>query len=116
MGFSQGFYQYAKEFHQRGRLNKAIDETFFTLILRVPFQCSLGVIDLSVWLGLFRSLLSKVLSNRLKHVLQSSEYYYLLAFSKGPLCGISKIWDGILIAHELIDSRKQIRKEGLILS
>lgn len=53
-------------------------------------------------------LLAKILANRLKIALPHYQSF------SGGLCGSRQILDRVLIANEVIDSRKRARKEGVI--
>ena len=94
------------EFHQRGKLNREINATLLCLIPRV-----LNPIDLKDFrpislVGCIYKLLSKILANRLRGVLP-----HIISLNQGAFVLNRQMLDGILIANELIDSRKKARKE-----
>lgn len=93
------------EFHQRGNLNKDINATFLTLIPKVPNLVQLkGYRPISL-VDCVNKLLAKILDNHLKTILP-----HIISSFQGAFIAGRQILDGLLIANELIDSRKKSKK------
>lgn len=88
------------EFHERGRFNKEIIVIFLLSFLKCLTRCSFGITDRLVWWVVFISC-----CQRCCPIDWNVFFWALLAQSRGPLW-CRQIVDGILIANELIDSRK----------
>lgn len=65
------FIEMLIEFHQRGKLNRAINATFITLIPKVFNLVELRDYRPISLVGCVYKLFSKMLANRLKHVILS---------------------------------------------
>ncbi|XP_028112042.1 uncharacterized protein LOC114310295 [Camellia sinensis] len=98
--------QMMKEFHLNGKLAKAVNSSFITLIPKK--ECPIGLIDFRpiTLVSSVYKILAKVLSRRLRQVLPMiiSEVQY------GFLSGRC-IFDGILIANEVMDWRKKTKSK-----
>lgn len=97
------------EFHRRGQLSEEMNATFIVLIPKNPNLVDLrDYRPISLVSGSYK-LLSKILANRLKVVLS-----HIMGPSQGAFVGNRQILNGVLIANELIDSRKKSHKEGVM--
>lgn len=81
----KNFIDFFKEFHQRGRLNKAINATFLMLIPKMLNPLELRDYRPISLVDCVYKLLSRVLTNRLKSILRP-----LLVLIKGLFGGIGK--------------------------
>lgn len=97
------------EFHRRGQLHKDINVTSLMLIPKVLNPIGLKDIRPISLVGCFYKLLAKVLANRLKVVLP-----LIINHVQRGFCKRRQTIDGILIANELINSRKRSHKESVI--
>lgn len=102
--------QFMQEFHAHGRLVKSINSSFITLIPKKENAVGLGDFRPISQVGSVYKVLSKVLSNRLKTVLPEIISEVQSAF----LCG-RNILDGVLIANEVVDGWRKVKKVGVIL-
>lgn len=101
----KNFIDFFKEFHRRGRLNKAINATFLMLIPKMLHPLELRDYRPISLVDCVYKLLSRVLTNRLKSILPT-----IISPYKGAFRGDRQIHDDILIANELIYFGKQMRK------
>ena len=98
------------EFFRHGKLTKGLNSTFIALIpkvespQRVADFCPISLVS-SVY-----KILSKVLGNRLRMVVGN-----VVSASQSTIIKGRQILDGILIANELVDDAKKIRKSFLCL-
>ncbi|XXG72211.1 hypothetical protein AAC387_Pa07g1359 [Persea americana] len=97
------------EFHLRGRISKEMNATFLTLIPKVPNQIELKDYRPISLVGCLYKLLAKILANCLKKALPS-----IISPFQGAFVAGRQNLDGVLVANELIDSRKRSKKEGVI--
>ncbi|XXG89385.1 hypothetical protein AAC387_Pa12g1395 [Persea americana] len=104
----EDFGDILSEFHRRGRINREMNATFLTLIPKVPNPVELCEYRPISLVGCWYKLLAKILANCLICLLLS-------VLSKGPLWRKDKFFDGVLIANELIDSRKRSTADGVLL-
>ncbi|GAU47706.1 hypothetical protein TSUD_177110 [Trifolium subterraneum] len=98
-----------QEFHNSARLPSCFVSYFITLIpkLFIPQQlCEFRPISL---LGSLYKLMSKVLSNRLRKVMNSIISSNQSAFIKGR-----HLADGVVVANEVVDLAKRAKKECLV--
>lgn len=65
------FYEMLSKFHLRGRLNKEVNATFFTLIPKAPNPVDVKDFRPISLVGCVYKLLSKILANRMRKVLPS---------------------------------------------
>ena len=120
-GFTIGFYQECWEtikddllrvflkFHNNGITNQSTNATFITL---VPKKSQTSRISYYKPIGLVTNLhkiIDKVLSRRLRKVLQDTIFFTQGAFVKGR-----QILDVVLLANELMDEKRRSREEGVV--
>lgn len=99
------FIKKLSEFHLRGRLKKEINATFLTLIPKVPNPVDLKAVRPISLVECVYKLLSKILVNRMRKILPS-----IVSPMQGLIVQNRHILDGVIMANELIDSRKKVRK------
>ena len=101
-----GFFQ---EFHEQGRFVKHLNATFVVLIPKKQTVEDLRDLrPISLVSGLYK-ILTKVLANRIKKVLDKVISKSQNAFVEG-----SQILDAVLIANEIVDSSLRRKECGLI--
>ncbi|CAL1392585.1 unnamed protein product [Linum trigynum] len=117
MGFFKKFWYIVKsdvvnalkEFYVSGTLPKSVHHTFLCLIPKKEAISDIRDLrPISLVSSLYK-ILSKVLMERLKVFMGG-----LVAVEQCAFVGGRQILDAILIANELIDSRKRARKPGLV--
>jgi hypothetical protein len=93
------------EFHRNGKLTKGVNSTFIALIPKVNSRQMFNDFRPISFVGC----MYKVLANRLQTVIGSVVSDTQSAFVKGK-----QILDGILIANEIVDEAKPLKKELLM--
>ena len=88
----------SKPFFHFGSLLKVLNQTFITLIPKIPNPEEVSHFRPISLCKVFCKIISKVLVNRLKPIMDSIITPYQNAFIKGR-----NIFDNILLAHEIID-------------
>ena len=86
-----------------------MNATFITLIPKVPNPLELHDYRPISLVSCLYKLLVKILANRLKTVLP-----LIISPTQGAFVAKRQILDGVLVANELIDSRKRSKVEGVI--
>lgn len=82
-----------------------MNATFLTLIPKVPNPVDLCDYRFISLMGCINKLLAKILANRLRRVLP-----FIISPFQGAFVQDGQIFYGVLIANELIDSRKRSKK------
>ena len=101
-----GFF---KEFHEQGRFVKHLNATFLVLISKkLTVEDFKDLRPISLVGGIYK-ILTKVLANRIKSVLDKVISKSQNAFAEGR-----QILDAVLIANEIVDSSLRIKECGLI--
>ena len=103
------FMRFLTEFHRNGKLSKAVNSTFIALIPKVDSPQKLVDFCPIALIGCMYKVLAKVLTNRLRTVLDFVVSDTQSAFVRGK-----QILDGILIANEVVDEAKRLKKELLL--
>jgi len=97
------------EFHRNGKLSKGVNSTFIALIPKVDCPQKLADFRPIALVGCMYKVLAKVLANRLRTVLDFVVSDTQSAFVRGK-----QILDGVLIANEVVDEAKRLKKELLL--
>jgi len=103
------FMRFLGDFHRNGKLSKGINSTFIALIPKVECPQRLNDFRPISMVGSLYKVLSKVLSNRLRKVMSSVISENQSAFIHGR-----QILDGILIANEIVEDAKRLKKDLLL--
>jgi len=101
---------YVSDFHRNGKLLKGINSTFITLIPKKDVPQSLNDFRPISLVGSLYKVMAKLLANRLKSVIRSVILDSQSAFVQGR-----QILDGILVANEVVDEAKKLKKDLLLL-
>lgn len=103
------FMRFISEFHRNGKLSRGINNTFIALIPKVENpQCLNDVRPISM-VGSLYKVLSKVITNRLCQDMPDIISEIQSAFIHGR-----QILDEILIANELVEDAKRLKKDLLL--
>jgi len=97
------------EFHHNGKLAKGINTTFIVLIPKVDNPLRLNDFRLISFVGSLYKIIAKMLANRLRLVISSVVFKTQSAFIKNQ-----QILDGILIANEVVDEARKLKKELML--
>jgi len=116
-GFIKDFWEQLKgdvmhfisDFHRNGKLARGINTTFIALIPKVDSPQRLNDFRPISLVGSLYKILSKVLANRLRMVIGKVISDTQFAFVKDR-----QILDGILIANEVVDEARKMKKELLL--
>jgi len=99
------FMTFLMEFHHNGKLSKGINSTFIALIPKVHSPQRLIDFRPISLVGCMYKVLAKVLANRLQTIIDSVVSESQSAFFKGK-----QILYGILIANEVVDEARRMKK------
>jgi hypothetical protein len=101
--------RFISEFHRNGKLSKGINSTFIALIPKIDSPQLLNDFRPISLVGSLYKILAKVLANRLRQVIDSVMSDVQSAFVKNR-----QILDGILIANEVVNEARKLKKELLM--
>jgi len=101
--------RFVTEFHRNGRLSKGINSTFISLIPKIDNPQRLNDFRPIALVGCLYKILAKVLANRLRQVMGTVISETQSAFVKDR-----QILDGILVANEVVDEARKLKKELLL--
>lgn len=104
--FEDDFFKIFQSFHDTGKINKGVGSSFITLIPKVENPVGLGEYRPITLIGVISKVISKVLTNRLKTVMESVTYETQSAFLSGRY-----ILDGPMIISEVMSWAKRRDKE-----
>ena len=101
--------RFVLEFHQNGKFSRGINSTFIALIPKVESPQKLTDFRPISLVGCLYKILAKVLANRLRAVVGQVISETQTAFVKDR-----QILDGILVANEVVDKARKLKKELLL--
>jgi len=103
------FMRFFLEFLRNGKLTKGVNSTFITLIPKVDNPQRLADFRPISLIGCMYKVLEKVLANRLHSVLG-----FVVSDAQSTFVRGKQIHDGILIANEMVDEARRMKKELLL--
>ncbi|XP_024640546.1 uncharacterized protein [Medicago truncatula] len=103
------FMKFLLDFHRNGKLTKGVNSTFIALIPKVASPQKLGDFRPISLVGCMYKVLAKVLANRLRSTLS-----YVVSDNQSAFVRGKQILDGILIANEVVDEAKRLKKDLLL--
>ncbi|XP_024626870.1 uncharacterized protein [Medicago truncatula] len=101
--------RFVLEFHRNGRPSKGINSTFIDLIPKIDNPHRLNDFCPIALVGCLYKILAKLLANRLRQVMGTVISDTQSAFVKNW-----QIIDGILVANEVVDEARKLKKELLL--
>ena len=101
--------RFMTQFHRNGRLSKGINSTFIALIPKVDSLQSLNEFRPIALVGILYKILAKILANCLRKVMIS-----VIAETQTTFVKDRQIMDGILIANEVVDESRKLKKDLLL--
>ncbi|KAK2418273.1 hypothetical protein QL285_040487 [Trifolium repens] len=116
-GFIKDFWEEMKgyvmrfisEFHRNGKLTKGLNSTFIALIPKVDSPQRLNDFRPISLVGSLYKIMAKLLANRLRMVIGS-----VISETQTTFVKDRQILDGVLIANEVVDEARRLKKELLL--